>query len=59
MSAAKLSGGAVRMGTTMGLPANEKGTPENHTGGKLEETTGLDEVTGIGMSVAGVSLSGK
>lgn len=56
-SAAKLCGGALRMGTMCGLLPNAKGTPENHTGGKSSDTTGLETLTGT--TVAGVSRSGK
>jgi hypothetical protein len=57
-SAAKLSTGALRMGTKSGLLLRACGIPENHTGARPGVVIGLLD-TGIGITVAGSSLSGK
>lgn len=58
-SDAKLSAGARRMGTKSGLLPRAKGMPENHTGGVLGVSRGCSEGTGMGITLGGVSRSGK
>lgn len=57
-SAAKLSAGALRMGTRRGLFPSAWETPENQTGAKLGVMM-LLVVGEIGITEAGSSLSGK
>ena len=58
-SAAKLSAGALRMGTKRGLFPSAKGTPENHTGAVFGERRGDVEGTFTGITVSGSARSGK
>jgi hypothetical protein len=47
------------MGTSRGLLRCANGTPENHTGGVLGVSKGWSEGTGTGITLGGVSRSGK
>jgi hypothetical protein len=58
-SAAKLSAGARRIGTSSGLLPNEWGTPENQTGGRFGVRIGLPDGTETGITVGGSCRSGK
>lgn len=60
ISAAKLSGGAFKIGTRRGLLPSACETPENQTGGKLGERIDEEEAgTSIGMTVDGSDRFGK
>jgi hypothetical protein len=47
------------MGTNRGLLRCANGIPENHTGGVLGVRKGRSEGTGTGITLGGVSRSGK
>lgn len=59
VSEAKLSAGALRMGTSRGLLPCAKGIPENHTGGVLGVNRGFAEGTETGTTSGVVSRAGK